>query len=179
VAPPTGLTLDGGVLRTIDEDLNIVEKPIEATGGRYVGRASVRGRSAVSLVFDLAGEVDPAAPTVAIEQFYCPEILVHVPPGESVEMAVELADDVDPAALDGATLRLIQHGLGPATQVELNGRPLAVRPIAGWTHDEPIDPTWLKRHNIIRIAQSADAGDGVAVNAMSLRVSRLSERSPR
>ena len=184
VAAPRGTAFGGAVRRTVGADLAILETPLDATGDRFEADVTLPGRSAICYVFALSGRPARDAPVRLVQQHYCPDILASIDPGASVERTIELpspaldvagARPADPP-IDAAALRFVQHGMGEGVAVELNGTPIRVRPAAGWVHDEPIDPSLLRRRNVIRITNHAERR--VELNALSLRTVRAASDEP-
>lgn len=172
VHAPADTRFKGGVQRSINDELDIVESAVDALGKRYAAEVAVAGRSAVALVFDIEGSIGEAAATRYIEQHHCPNILTHIAPGQSAEFIVELPGGVSTNDLQGATLRMVQHNFDHDAKVTLNGTAVKFSPVGPWVHDEAVASSLIAQHNVIRISNPTSAAHAIDVNALSLLLVR-------
>lgn len=133
--------------------LEFKEEPLFADNAWLQVRVTLPVRSGLKVVLPLAGQ-PPARTQRVRRQFFAPDILQRIKPGEPLYTWVR----TDPSRLaraDRATLRVVLERAwrGGAT-VLVNGNRVAI-PAHDWITDIPIDPRWLRPRTELRFDSTA------------------------
>jgi hypothetical protein len=124
------------------------EEPLPADNGWLRVDLTLPVRSAVKIVLPLRG-TPPSTVERVRRQFFAPDFLQTVKPGESLFTWVKIA----PARIgraDRAYLKLVlEHVRGSGGSVLVNGNKVAI-PDHDWITEVPIDPRWLRTRTELR-----------------------------
>ncbi len=170
ITPPRGLVLSAGRLVSVGVEngaLAMQEAGLEIeSGADWAGTVTVGGKSAVSLVFDLSGELNEPD-GIEHQQFVSDQIISWLNPGDSLELEIKIPGE-SLANADAAYLQLVYGWSAGDAVLEVNGTAVERGPSMSWINRQAIDLSLLQETNSIVLRCNEAAGGGFHVNAASI-----------